>query len=140
MADNYAEILTYILHKKSVNDLSDLADSPEKFPKICGEIFDRMIEALTSEVERKLPVSILETVEEDLMKITRSLIALSQTDLVYPLSQLWPFINEARSQVGQAAEIYTEKSKVGKRIQHIQKCVEQLIKARDWADGLEISS
>ena len=80
---NMAEIVDPILRIKGYKDLVDLKEGqePKEFLEISFEIVTQMIDALMKEPERTLPEGTLKGIENDLLKITRSLVLLRRTPL-----------------------------------------------------------
>jgi hypothetical protein len=132
---NTAEIVDPILHIKGYKDLVDLKDGqePEEFLKICFEIITRMIDVLMKEPERTLPEGTLKAIENDLLKVTRSLVKLRRTPLgnIYKLSELEPIIDIARKRISGAIDEFKKKGINDRRINYIQQCRKALEDAQE---------
>ena len=132
---NTAEIVDPILRIKGYTDLVDLKDGrePEVFLQICFEIVTQMIDALMKEPERTLSEGTLKAIENDLLKVTRSLVKLRKTPLgnIYKLSELEPIIDIARKRSSGAIAEFKKKGIIDRRINYIQQCRKALEGAQE---------
>jgi hypothetical protein len=125
------KIVDPILLKHNVKNLGDLKQRSDahKFIQICSEIVTQMIDALLDGPERKLPKNVLESIENDLLTVTRAIVILRKTPIgnIYKLSELEPLIDIARGEISSAAEKYKENV----RITYIQQCRRELEKVQE---------
>jgi hypothetical protein len=132
---NSAEIVEPILHIKGYNDLVDLKDgqNPQVFLQICLDIVTQMIETLLQEPERTLSDGLLKAIENDLLKVTRSLVKLRRTPLgnIYKLSELEPIIDIARKRISGAIDESKKKGIIDRRVNYIQQCRKALEDAQE---------
>jgi len=92
-----------------------------------------MIDVLMKEPERTLSEGILMAVENDLLKVTRSLVKLRSTPLgnIYKLSELEPIIDIARKRSSGAIAEFKKKGLIDRRVNYIQQCRKALEDAQE---------
>jgi hypothetical protein len=132
---NTAKFVDQILHIKGYKDLVDLKDGqePELFLQIFFEIVTQMMDALMNEPERTLSEETLKVIENDLLKVTRSLVKLRRTALgnIYKLSELEPIIDLARKRISVAIAEFNKKGIIDRRVNYIQQCRKALEEAQE---------
>jgi hypothetical protein len=137
---NTVAILEPILLSYGLKDLVDLngRNEPDKFPLICSEIVDRMIEALLSESERTLSKSTLEAIEDDLLKVTRSFVTLRRTPLGnrYRLKDIANMIDVARLKISSAINEFPQKKEDGQRDENVSQRIEYILQCRQILEDI----